>query len=473
MTTRDWTEATLSLVDVSDGTSGGGAEFTARTCPDPRNLAECLILTRTQTDGDFTSLKTTKEWAGILTDTTPPTDVVLVVGSQATDSNINTKIPRPDPQPQPHTHSTSSSRTIDTTPSASISTSETTPLPSLASAQSPSNGSNNTNNLSSGAIAGIAISTLILGAILAFLTTFLLFKRRNKANITSTRYPSYTDSTPNLVMKSSSGGGGGRGSPYVQVSQTPIPPAPMVPPVPAVTSSDAAALALLPRPATATEIKHRLTALFAQIHNHIDTYYRDVHASITSSMVPDLLRFGAQEVDMADLLRDCAISSTPLKHALAAYVVGVTAPEGDGEAEGEGVEQRSLWPAGLLGGLGGDGDGDDPNTTLATTLYRRFAIYIYTHTHPHLPTQSNIREAAEHFSLTFFPWANPTASDQEKDEHLARILADALEVRIWLLGQPGRYAFVWEDTGRRGVLVSPAVVRDGRERVMEGVVCGV
>ena len=32
---------------------------------------------------------------------------------------------------------------------------------------------------------------------------------------------------------------------------------------------------------------------------------------------------------------------------------------------------------------------------------------------------SEIREAAEHFSLAFFPWVNPTASDQEKEDNQA------------------------------------------------------
>lgn len=93
-----------------------------------------------------------------------------------------------------------------------------------------------------------------------------------------------------------------------------------------------------------------------------------------------------------------------------------------------------------------------------------------------------MREAAEHFSLTFFPWANPTASDQEREDDLTRIIGDVLQMRIWLFGQPGEYAFRWEQVGRRGVVVAPELVvceegdgiRKGRERVvLEGGMVGV
>ena len=125
----------------------------------------------------------------------------------------------------------------------------------------------------------------------------------------------------------------------------------------------------------------------------------------------------------------------------------------------------------------------DPSITAAASLHRRISVYLYTAV-SHLQdsretrlTQSNIREAAEHFSLTFFPWANPASSDQDKDDDLGRIMTEALEISIWLLGQPGMYEFEWEGTGRRGVLITPGLVRrthtgEGVDetRVVEGVV---
>lgn len=105
-------------------------------------------------------------------------------------------------------------------------------------------------------------------------------------------------------------------------------------------------------------------------------------------------------------------------------------------------------------------------------------MYIYKATSPSSAraTQSGIREAAEHFSLTFFPWANPVANDQDKDQDLTRLISDALDISIWLYGQPHEYEFDWEGIGRRGVLVSPGLVRnhedDKRDWIIEGVVVG-
>jgi hypothetical protein len=117
----------------------------------------------------------------------------------------------------------------------------------------------------------------------------------------------------------------------------------------------------------------------------------------------------------------------------------------------------------------------DPALSSASSLHRRLTIYLYLHKpSPSRHAQSSLREAAEHFSLTFFPWAHPTSSDQAKDEDLAGIIGEALEMQVWLFGQQEAYAFEWESTGRRGVAVSPGVVKGQEgERVLEGVVLGV
>jgi hypothetical protein len=125
----------------------------------------------------------------------------------------------------------------------------------------------------------------------------------------------------------------------------------------------------------------------------------------------------------------------------------------------------------------------DAKLSAAATLHRRLSVYLYTATSSPPPNargswaiQALVREAAEHFSLTFFPWANPASSEQDKDEDLARIISEALELRLWLYGQPYEYEFVWEGTGRRGILVSPGLVRnsedDKRDWIVEGVIVG-
>lgn len=150
----------------------------------------------------------------------------------------------------------------------------------------------------------------------------------------------------------------GRNSPYVQVSQTPLPP-PIAaipqpqppqpqPPKDIVTS-------ILPVAAHDSEIQNKVLALFGALHRHIDMFYRDAHASITPSMEPDLVRFGAGDVNMAELLQDCSSPTTAIKHALVAYVLGITGPR-------SGEEGETLFPDALMGvGVGGvDGAGTYP-----------------------------------------------------------------------------------------------------------------
>jgi hypothetical protein len=111
----------------------------------------------------------------------------------------------------------------------------------------------------------------------------------------------------------------------------------------------------------------------------------------------------------------------------------------------------------------------DPDLVAATSLHRRISVYLYSNI-TGMPNrrrswtaQSNVREAAEHFSLTFFPWANPTSSDQDKDEDLARIITDTLTMRIWLFGQLDTYDFEWEGVGERGIVINPSLLKRKRQ----------
>jgi hypothetical protein len=186
-----------------------------------------------------------------------------------------------------------------------------------------------------------------------------------------------------------------------------------------------------------------------------------------------LSSFGAQDVDMAELLSECTSPTTALRHALTGYVVGITGP-------GETVWPSELNSSSTTTTLRNNGSGEDQQLATARTLHRRLAVYMYTASSQRKSqSASAIREAAEHFSLTFFPWANPGADDTEKDDDLIHVIAQALEMRIWLFGQSGEFVFRWDGVGTRGVVVCPEVVRvddgnDGRERVvLENRVVGV
>tara|TARA_R110002003_G_scaffold41_3_gene2831 strand:- start:18690 stop:19328 length:639 start_codon:yes stop_codon:yes gene_type:complete len=211
-------------------------------------------------------------------------------------------------------------------------------------------------------------------------------------------------------------------------------------------------------------------------------------------MEPELIRFGVKDVNMAELLQDCSNPTTALKHALMAYVLDITGPKkGD---EGETLFPDELDSARALDASTGElskivtshlpprNTIIDPTLATASTLHRRLSVLLYTSnfnstTSPRRSWsfQSDMREAAEHFSLTFFPWANPGSDDQEKEDDLTRIISEVLETRVWLFGQPSEFEFRWDSVGSRGVVVSPELVKQdeaGGERrvVLESGVSG-
>jgi hypothetical protein len=227
-------------------------------------------------------------------------------------------------------------------------------------------------------------------------------------------------------------------------------------------------------------------------------------------MNSDLASFG-KDVDLLELLQNCSSPTVALKHALVAFIIGTTGPKS------EGFEQ-TVWPDELSRTLSTNynapassispasvRDAQDANhgfqsdpSQLATaqSLHRRLTVYLYTVNNSLTSTNrsqsrlsnlsalsltrktsSAIREAAELFSLTFFPWANPTFGDQDREGDLVGIIGEALECRIWLCGQMGEWGFEWEGVGRGAVVVSPAlIVRDmggPRRVVMDQSVVGI
>lgn len=220
-------------------------------------------------------------------------------------------------------------------------------------------------------------------------------------------------------------------------------------------------LTFLPTPASPTEIHSRVTCLFAQIHTHISTFYRDVHASITPSMHSDLAHF-SPDVDIPCLLRNTSTPTVVLQHVLTAYMLRITDPDG-----GE------IWPR-ELEPYYHNHNHTDVHLTEVRHLHRRLSVYLYT---PCTPASPGFLKAARAFTLPFFPWAHPTAPEAGKEADLVGIIRLALETRIWLYGQEEEYNFIWENVGRRGVVVVPGVrVRsagcEGRE-VLEGRVAAI
>lgn len=296
---------------------------------------------------------------------------------------------------------------------------------------------------------------------------------------------------------------GRNNSPYVQVSQSsaPVHTLPMAP-----TSTPAAdpVLSLLPPLATDTDIRSKFEALFAKMHGHVDTYYRDVQANITPSMQSELEGFGAEGVDMAVLMQEASDAKTAIKHALVAFVLGITAPqkqEGCGGREAIFPKQLSGWndmrsengkslceslttilpslttynfhfPSNTSSSFSFQyklltGYTAPTHLTQALTLHRRLSAFLYTSTSTSQshPQQSNTSSPnpttlslSRTFSLPFFPWAHPLSNDDLRENDLAQIINETLHARIWLFGQNGAFDFRWDVAGR-GVVVWPWIVK--------------
>ena len=73
-----------------------------------------------------------------------------------------------------------------------------------------------------------------------------------------------------------------------------------------------------------------------------------------------------------------------------------------------------------------------------------------------------LQDAAGDFSQSFSPWVNPRHGDGEKEEHIMQVLSNAVDLSVWLFGQPFLYNFNWNEQGsglKGGVVITPGLVK--------------
>jgi hypothetical protein len=252
-----------------------------------------------------------------------------------TSKNLGAATPEPSENPVASHTSTAVSRTAHHTISEDAVSPTQTISPSILAVASTSQKSN---GVPPGAVAGIAIGTCILGAAIALVAAFFLFKRRKRS---STSGLSAYDSSPELVALSKGP------TPYIQeISQVSAPNAAAAVIVKRdmdltdlSRSSDFLA-GVLPQTADDQTVRSKVSMLFDQIQQHVENFYRDVHASITPSMENDLTRFGTPGIDMKELLQSASMPTVAIKHALMGYVLRITSPEGD---------ESTLFPSDVVG----------------------------------------------------------------------------------------------------------------------------
>lgn len=190
--------------------------------------------------------------------------------------------------------------------------------------------------MSPGAVAGIAIATAIVGAAIAFFAAFMLFKRQRPSR------HRHSESSTNFITK-------GDQPSYVQVSQIGPPPilAAGVPTsnrgvdLSSLSHSSDFLAGVLPPAADEQAVKSRVTAVFGQILQHVNDFYRDVHATLTPSMENDLKKFGDSSVNLAEELEHSSMPTIAIKHALVGYLLNIVAPEAE--------QQSTLFPAEVAG----------------------------------------------------------------------------------------------------------------------------
>lgn len=233
--------------------------------------------------------------------------------------------------------STSHSNVPTPTPTADTSASA---RPTSHAAESIASSAPAPGGLSNGAVAGIAIATAVMGGAIAFLVAFVLFKKRRTPS-SGHGYDSSTDFISTIK--------GGHLA-YIQVSQTGPPPPTVAVALPKSkrsldlsqlsSSSDFLAGVLSPG-ADEQTVRNRVTALLGQIQQHVDSFYRDVHATLTPSVGNDLKKFSDTRVNLADELEHSSVPTTTIKHALTKYILRIVAPEAG--------QQSTLFPTEVAG----------------------------------------------------------------------------------------------------------------------------
>jgi hypothetical protein len=290
---------------------------------------------------------------------TPPLEVQTSKINSNTPKETSKNLGAATPEPSENAVASHTSTAVSRTAHHTISEDAVLPTKIISpSTVAVASTSQKSNGVPPGAVAGIAIGTCILGAAIALVAAFFLFKRRKRS---STSGLSAYDSSPELVALSKGP------TPYIQeISQVSAPNAAAAVVVKRdmdltdlSRSSDFLA-GVLPQTADDQTVRSKVSMLFDQIQQHVENFYRDVHASITPSMENDLTRFGTPGIDMKELLQSASMPTVAIKHALMGYVLRITSPEGD---------ESTLFPSDVVG-VGGKKQFGTPG---------QYSIYVQEH----------------------------------------------------------------------------------------------
>jgi hypothetical protein len=214
-------------------------------------------------------------------------------------------------------------------PSTLTTASPSSPTPSAASSSSssptltssPISRPNSSNSLSRGAVAGIALGCLLVGALVAFGLGYCFFRRKR-------------------TQRTTGGSSQARQSPPAFISDKERPPV-AVATLQRTIDNDLDSL--LPQEADDNTMRTKASTLFDQFELHVENYYRDVKVSIPPAMESELSRFSSPHLSepLVAFLNSTSRPMTLIKHSLAVHVISLTSTTGE--------SARSLLPQELVG----------------------------------------------------------------------------------------------------------------------------
>ena len=400
------------------------------------------------------------------------------------------------PNASGNTPSSAGTLLSETTTTASQTTNTTQPSASkVVTPQSPSNSSReksssagttlpkstqshtatSDNRLANGTVAGIVIATALGLALLTFLLTFWIMRRRKSGNRSVRAHPSDHQTFEMAKQNQAS------------LSSSPLEPDI---PLPSQTSQGQGALeSYLPQPADDATVCNNVKTMLDQIELHVENFYRRNSEPGTSIPESEIQMFESRRLPeslISMLKRNAHTDALPLiKHTLVYHTVSAVTTNGNAgttllpsefvrlpdmrTAEETGGSKRpgrcspgcrARSPADIIQGI----DQSISRWRVLTAYLRRPPLQ-----DPQYVSERDrrINESVLQFSKAFAAWRDMKYTDEVRNRSLSAILRSAAELGIWIFSQPSDLRFRWvtqDETLSNAIVVAPALIKVTDER---------
>lgn len=202
----------------------------------------------------------------------------------------------------------------------------------------------------------------------------------------------------------------------------------------------------IPQSADDKTIRSSVKTLFDQVEVHVENFYRDSVVSLTESQKAELRRVDSPHLpeSIVALLPRARSQTALIKHCLLSYIVASISTDDN--------SVQSLLPAdyATLPHLSRAAKQKKAAFDQAFSQWRVLSVYL----RPSPKTDSeylshrdaNVTAAATAFSNAFEPWASNGYSDSTRRQNVAEIFKSAAEVGILIFSQPSTFTYQWNTT---------------------------